>query len=72
MTVKLRKGKKSIAQTHPHLLGEWHPTKNKGIEPSQFSAGSERKRNALKVMGGVAESVIVPFTIMVAQLVQIS
>ena len=36
-TVK-RKG--SITETHPHLLTEWHPTKNKNISPHQISFGS--------------------------------
>lgn len=32
----------SIAETHPHLLTEWHPTKNVGIGPTEISGGSHQ------------------------------
>jgi hypothetical protein len=34
---------KPFLETHPHLLSEWHPTKNKDIDPNNFSKGSEVK-----------------------------
>lgn len=33
---------KSIATTHPGLITEWHPTKNIGISPTEFIAGSDK------------------------------
>lgn len=33
----------SIATTHPHLLKQWHPTKNIGVNPIEFSKGSRKK-----------------------------
>lgn len=33
---------KSVAH-YPHLLKEWHPTKNRSLKPSDFSFGSNKK-----------------------------
>ena len=35
--------RKSIVETHPHLVAEWHPSKNGSLVPSNFTAGSEVK-----------------------------
>jgi len=32
----------SVAETHPQLLTEWHPTKNAAISPTEISLGSHR------------------------------
>lgn len=34
---------RSLAAVHPHLLAEWHPTRNPGLEPYAIAPGSERK-----------------------------
>lgn len=31
-----------LASTHPYLAAQWHPTKNQGLKPDQFSSGSHR------------------------------
>lgn len=36
-------GFNDLATTHPNLVKEWHPTKNKDLSPSMFVSGSERK-----------------------------
>ena len=36
------KGKTDFQTTHPEIAKEWHPTKNRGIEPSDFTFGSAR------------------------------
>ena len=33
----------SIARTHPHLVGEWHPTKNGDLKPEMFVKRSTKK-----------------------------
>jgi hypothetical protein len=33
----------SIATTHPHLIDEWHPTKNGNLKPEMFVKSSEKK-----------------------------
>jgi len=33
-----------LATTHPHLVAEWHPTKNGNLTPRDVVAGSEKKR----------------------------
>ena len=33
----------SIATTHPHLIDEWHPTKNGNLKPEMFVKRSEKK-----------------------------
>ena len=33
----------SIMTTHPHLIAEWHPTKNKSLKPEHVTAGSNKK-----------------------------
>lgn len=35
-------GFNDLATTHPELVKEWHPTKNEGLEPKTFVAGSNR------------------------------
>jgi len=32
----------SLSKTHPHLIKEWHPSKNKNITPFEVSRGSEK------------------------------
>ena len=36
------KESRSIAETHPHLLTEWHPTNNVGLNPAEISLGSHQ------------------------------
>ena len=33
----------SIASSHPHLIDEWHPTKNDDFKPEMFVKRSEKK-----------------------------
>ena len=33
----------SLAETHPDLAKEWHPTKNGNITPKMISAGNGKK-----------------------------
>ena len=40
---KILQGFNDLTTTHPHLLKEWHPTKNIDILPTQISAGSNKK-----------------------------
>lgn len=35
--------KNSLAEIHPDIAKEWHPTKNKGFLPTMFSSGSDFK-----------------------------
>ena len=35
--------KKSLAETHPELAKQWHPTKNGDLTPEDVTAGSEKK-----------------------------
>ena len=42
MTQK-KKNTKPLNITHPHLVDEWHPTKNDPLTPSDVSAGSSKK-----------------------------
>ena len=35
--------KRSIVETHPHLVKEWHPTRNGNLVPSDFTSGSSKK-----------------------------
>lgn len=37
------KEKNSFAEKYPHLLKDWHPTKNGDINPKNFSSGSNVK-----------------------------
>lgn len=37
------KPKNSIVVSHPHLISEWHPSKNQNISPDMFTAGSDYK-----------------------------
>ena len=39
----MAKSKKSLAETHPELAKEWHPTKNGNLNPTQLSYGSGKK-----------------------------
>jgi hypothetical protein len=32
----------NITFTHPHLIEEWHPTKNGDRKPEEFTYGSDR------------------------------
>lgn len=36
-------GFNDLPSTHPHLIEEWHPTKNGELKPTQFTAGSHTK-----------------------------
>ncbi len=42
-TIKRNKHLSSIVYTHPHLIEQWHPTKNGSLEPKHFSKGSDQK-----------------------------
>jgi hypothetical protein len=33
----------SFGALHPHLLDEWHPTRNRGVDPYTIKPGSERR-----------------------------
>ncbi len=35
--------KKSLAETHPEIAKQWHPTKNGDLMPSNVSFGSRKK-----------------------------
>jgi hypothetical protein len=37
------KGFNDLATTHPELCEQWHPSKNRGLKPDQFSQGSNEK-----------------------------
>ena len=39
----MAKSKKSLAETHPELAKEWHPTKNEFITPNDVTPGSGKK-----------------------------
>ena len=41
-TTTMAKSKKSLAETHPELAKEWHPTKNV-IQPTDVTFGSNKK-----------------------------
>jgi len=34
---------RSFGALHPHLLEEWHPTRNRGVDPFAIKPGSERR-----------------------------
>ena len=36
------KYKVSLAESHPNLAAEWHPTKNDGLKPDMVTAGSNK------------------------------
>lgn len=36
-------GYNDLAATHPYLAKQWHPTKNGGLQPTQVSAGYDKK-----------------------------
>ena len=36
----MRKDKKSLAETHPEIAKQWHPTKNGSLTPFDLSIGS--------------------------------
>lgn len=40
---KSKKGVVSLAKAAPHIIGQWHPTKNEGLTPYNFSYGSKKK-----------------------------
>ena len=42
-TTIMAKSKKSLAETHPELIKEWHPIKNGDLSPEDFTAGSGKK-----------------------------
>ena len=42
MPRKPKKGK-SLAEVNPELAKQWHPTKNGGLTPFDFSQGSEKR-----------------------------
>jgi len=39
----MAKSKKSLAETHPELVKEWHPTKNESLTPNDVTPGSNKK-----------------------------
>ena len=39
----MAKSKKSLAETHPELAKEWHPTKNESLTPNDMTPGSGKK-----------------------------
>ncbi len=34
---------RTLADEHPHLVDEWHPTKNRDLTPAKLTVGSKRK-----------------------------
>jgi translation initiation factor IF-1 len=40
---EIKMGKLTIDITHPHLIKEWHPTKNGDLKPDSFTFGSCKK-----------------------------
>lgn len=42
-TTTMAKSKKSLAETHPELVKEWHPTLNGNLVPCNFTYGSSKK-----------------------------
>ena len=40
---KVLQGENDLATTHPHLVAEWHPTKNGDLTPHQVMAGTHKK-----------------------------
>ena len=42
-TTTMAKSKKSLAETHPELVKEWHPTKNGTLTPQDVTHGKEIK-----------------------------
>jgi len=42
-TTTMAKSKKSLAETHPELAKEWHPTKNASLTPNDVTPGSGKK-----------------------------
>ena len=39
----MRKGKKSLGETHPEVARQWHPTKNGDLTPNDFTKGSKSR-----------------------------
>ena len=39
----MRKDKKSLAETHPEVAKQWHPTRNEDLSPKDFTYGSTKK-----------------------------
>ena len=39
----MRKEKKSLAETHPEVAKQWHPSKNGDLMPNDFTSGSSKK-----------------------------
>lgn len=39
----MRKDKKSLAETHPEVAKQWHPTKNEDLTPFNVTSGSGKK-----------------------------
>ena len=39
---EVKQGYNDLATTHPKLAGEWHPTKNGNLKPTDVTAGSKR------------------------------
>jgi len=37
------RGKKSLAETHPEIAKQWHPTLNGDLTPFDFTPGSDKK-----------------------------
>ena len=37
------KKKKSLAETHPEVAKQWHPTKNGDLTPNNVTPGSNKK-----------------------------
>ena len=42
-TNTMAKSKKSLAETHPELAKEWHPTKNESLTPNDVTPGSKKR-----------------------------
>ena len=39
----MKQKKENITITHPHLLKEWHPTKNGALDPSTLTFGVAKR-----------------------------
>ena len=39
----MSKNKQSLAETHPEVAKQWHPTKNEDLTPFNVTSGSSKK-----------------------------
>ena len=49
------KGRKSLAETHPEIAKEWHPTLNESLTASEVTPGSNKKVKHNKKSPNISE-----------------